>query len=268
MPNRVSKIGSITKYLYPEDIGDIIFDLNANSNYIFTDAAKTTIAASNDLVYTFNEPKNNFDLIQPTSGARPTVGVTPTNGIKYIYSSDGSRWIRTIDLTGAPLTTLIGLDRDPITIVVFCQYTFTGLSTTRYMFGLFEENSSNGIHVHGFSNATPDVWYFRRYDSATGRSVSVNTTENPYNTGMSMLATRYSGDARLRAFCNGVYKGQSIAFVAQGAPNTISIFTTGANSPTGFVEANTRFYRALMFNKALTDNQLLRLYQGAKDYYR
>ncbi len=252
--------------LAPEDIGSIIFDLNPNAGTIFSDASELVAANDGDTVYRFRESEYGFLLSQASAGERPTVGET-ADGVKYLYSSDGARWIGTGDLTGLDLTTLRGYDRDPVTVVVFSKYATTPFTTTRYFFGLFESNSSNGLHVCAFAAGTPDLWFFRRYDNATGRSASSSVVETPYTTDVVMHAHRYHGTGIMYGYANGSYKAKTTAKVAQSACANIRIFTTGSSVPTNFVEADARFYRALIFNKALTAVEMHRLYNWARGIY-
>lgn len=267
MANKFSSCIATTTGLVPEDIGGIIFDLNPNNDSTYTDSAKLVKAETGDTVYTFTEDVYGFNLIQATAGARPTLGET-SEGIKYLYSSDGSRWMSTNDLTGADQAALIALDTFPLTVCVWCYFTATSLAATNYITGFMEENSTNGIHVSSYSVATPENWFFRRFDSATGRSVSVSSANYPYTQGMSFFTHKYPSDEyRLYSYVNGVYSGRSTTATAQGNPNSIRLWTSGSNSPTSFAASGTRFYRMCIFNKELTNDELIRLYVGTKAYY-
>lgn len=261
---RQSSIASGRSEALPEDIGGLLFDLDPNAaGRVFSDDAATTAAAVDGKVAVIQDSVGGMAFRQTSDALRPYLKEN-ASGKRWLERMGATAWMRSDIFAEADLLHLHPLN---CTVVLWAEVA-TIPSAGCHLFGLYLTNSVNSVHnFQARDGGGTGDWFMRRYDAATGRSITNAWSGGGAANGqMVMLSQSYnvypaSGYGFL-GYVNGARFGRvTNATAAEGVIRGV-LFASNANTPGAIAEEGTKIFRVCIFDRPLTVGEIAALYQG------
>lgn len=196
---------------------------------LYTDAAKTTVAASDDdLIYTWaDQSGNGNDLVQATEGARPKLKIIATVPFVRTDGIDDTLGVETLTAGAAKTIFVVGKKNaaaGPASQALF------GLSSTADVFA----KSTLG---------DASQWKYERTETTTYPDIGGTVTA------LSVICLKYTAANSLSIYIDG---GEAVTIDPNDSYATSTSFTVGARTSNSlYIDAD--YAEILIYNTALSD---------------